>query len=301
MNVFGVLYKPEYIFRPLQIIRRLGRSANSAPEIADVKLPWGLRIRIRPKETIGSCIWRMGLYDLCVSETLWRLLDKGETALDVGANIGHMTSVMGLAVGPSGRVVSFEPHPEIFSELKNNVSLWALTPTFAPIELVNAAVSRGNGVALLHMPPIFGANRGTASLETISEGSENECEVRLVNLDEMLPRQSIGVMKIDVEGHELGVLEGARQLLEDGAIRDIIFEEHDVPPTSVTKYLERCGYKIFRLGTGVLGPKMIPISSEYVSRNEAPNFLATINSKRASSRLASRGWRVLGRQVVSHF
>src|SRR5579872_6967542 len=97
-----LLNKPHYIYRPGQAIIRLGRllgGAKPAGAWEEAVLPWGLPIRYHPAEQIGNSIWRLGLYDLCVSETLWRLLDAGETALDVGANFGHMTSVMAVRVG----------------------------------------------------------------------------------------------------------------------------------------------------------------------------------------------------------
>lgn len=295
MKVLKSLRKPEYVFRPAQIVRRLMRELGDAPQTADVDLPWGLRIRVRPGETIGSCIWRMGLYDLCVSECLWRLLDEGEIALDVGANIGHMTSIMGLATGAGGKVFGFEPHPEIFEELKHNASSWEKLSGFAPLNLVNAAVSRESGSAVLHMPPMFTSNRGTASLEGdgVSRAGERNYDVRLTSLDEMFMGTSIGVIKIDVEGHELGVLEGARHLLEMRAIKDIIFEEHRVPPTPVTEYLERFGYRIFRLESDLLRPKAVLPSSTHERRKDAPNFLATADFQRAFARLKPCGWEVL--------
>lgn len=293
MKMFRSVRKPEYIFRPSQIVLRLLRSYSAVPAFVKVVLPWGLRIGIHPNETIGSCIWRMGLYDLCISECLWRRLDEGETALDVGANIGHMTSVMGLATGADGKVVSFEPHPDIFEELKNNVSSWEKESDFASVDLVCAAVSRESGSAVLHMPPMFTSNRGTASLEGTPCAGERNCDVRLISLDEMFSGMSIGVMKIDVEGHELGVLEGAKRLLEAGSIRDIVFEEHEMPPTPVTKYLERFGYRIFRLEPDLLRPKALPFSAPSMRLKEAPNFLATKDAERALARLEHRGWKVL--------
>ena len=74
-------------------------------------MPWGLQMQIRPNDYIGSCIWGRGIYDLGVSEAIWRLLDKDDLAIDVGANIGHMTGIMARRVGPKGAVIAFEPHP----------------------------------------------------------------------------------------------------------------------------------------------------------------------------------------------
>ena len=55
-------------------------------------------------------------FDLISCEAIWRLLDEGELALDVGANIGYMTSLMAARLGKNGRVIAFEPHPVLFQE-----------------------------------------------------------------------------------------------------------------------------------------------------------------------------------------
>ena len=65
--------------------------------------------------------------DLAVSEALWRLLDPGALALDVGANIGFMTNLMAWRSGPCGRVLAFEPHPEVFRSLAENVERLSAT------------------------------------------------------------------------------------------------------------------------------------------------------------------------------
>ena len=132
MRFIGSLGKPEYVFRPSQIIRRLQREFQIARESEEVVLPWGLPIRVFPNETIGSCIWRTGVHDLVASEALWRLLDPGETAVDIGANIGYMTGLMARRAGPRGRVIALEPHPDIFAELQRNVGEWGRSPALRP-------------------------------------------------------------------------------------------------------------------------------------------------------------------------
>src|SRR5262245_30401299 len=115
--------KPEYLLRPSQLWRRLQWHFAPANETyISVRLPWGAQIRVRPTDVIGSAIAKLGLFDLLVSESLFRLCDVGELALDIGANIGQMTSLMAVKVGPSGTVLAFEPHFEIFSELAFNVN-----------------------------------------------------------------------------------------------------------------------------------------------------------------------------------
>ncbi len=61
-------------------------------------------MRVRPAEGVGRSLWRLGVYDLVTCELCWRLLDPGETAVDVGANIGVVTGLLARRAGPAGEV-----------------------------------------------------------------------------------------------------------------------------------------------------------------------------------------------------
>jgi FkbM family methyltransferase len=246
MNFLKSLSKPEYIFRPSQIYRRIAfeRSVDKiTPQM--INLPWGLVIEINPSETIGSCIARQGLYELAVSEALWRLCKQGEIAVDVGANIGHMTGLMSVKLGSSGTVICFEPHPDIFSRLESNIARWRLDSRVSDIVEINKALSHTEGTAILHAPADFTNNQGTASLEKLTDENDRTYEVKVTFLDTVFANNKIGVLKIDVEGHELSVLQGASELFRNKSIRDIIFEEHRTPPTPVTKFLQDTGFQVF--------------------------------------------------------
>ena len=64
----------------------------------------------------------------------------------------------------------------------------------------------------------------------------------------------VGVLKLDVEMHELEALRGADGLLSRKLIRDIVFEEHRAAPTPVTTLLESYGYEIIGIRQGLGGP-----------------------------------------------
>src|SRR6059058_5875426 len=127
MNLLQTLNKPQYVFQPTRCLHRIlrHRSRQQGSGWGETVLPWGLPLTFHTGEYIGSEIAKLGLYDLCVSETLYRLLDPGELAVDAGANIGQMTSLLAARAGAAGRVLAFEPHPDVFKELSVNVSRWA--------------------------------------------------------------------------------------------------------------------------------------------------------------------------------
>lgn len=301
MNLLASLKRPEYIFRPTQILRRVICELSRAPTgYETVRLPWGLPIRVRPNETIGSCIRRLGIHDLASSEFISRLVDPGDVVVDVGANIGHMVSLMALRAGPNGKVIAIEPHPLIFGELQYNIAAWKQVREVAPIVAHNLALTNFAGVAELIVPHDFDTNRGLSFLangngQSGSQGTSYQVPVN--TLDAVVGElERISFLKIDVEGHELAVLKGAQGLLGSGRIRDILFEEEQPLPTPVTGFLEDQGYTIFRLDCNLFAPTMSPLrapSSGVV--DDAPNYLATRDPDRTMTRMSKRGWMVYSR------
>ena len=297
MNILASIKRPEYIFRPSQIIRRLRhefRSSSVGYEV--VQLPWGLPLRVQPSESIGAVISRAGVHELPVCEVIGRLVDPGDIAVDTGANIGQMTSLMAMRAGPKGEVIAFEPHPAIFQELQHNISVWQQSSFLAPTTACNAALSDHMGIAQLMVPTIFNSNHGIAFLAGTRrlEVGKDWYEVPVTVLDASVTAgRQVGLLKIDVEGHELKVLEGARHLVASDLIRDIVFEDWGAPPTPSIKFLESAGYTIYRIERKLFGPMLVPAAAPHTDALEnSANYLATRDSRRALARMAKPGWAV---------
>ena len=234
--------KPEYLYRPSQIVRRmLGRKRSGFKQ---VKLPWGKSIRVSADDNVGGQIATLGLYDLVITEALWRLCDKGESAIDVGANIGYTAFVISQRIG-NGELTCFEPHPILFHELSQNVESLRAQGSETQVRLVSKALGPVAGELPLFVPKDFNYHRGESSLAAPShlECSKETVTVPVVTLSSEFPLDSkIGVMKIDVEGFELEVLRGGESVFASHRIRDIVFEEHNNYPTPVSEWLESHGY-----------------------------------------------------------
>jgi len=291
------LAKPHYLFRPSQLVRRvLSRRRHRGRDRVTVRLPWGMPIRCFAGDAIGLSIQQLGVFDLPVAEVLWRLADPGELALDVGANIGQMTALLARRVGPAGRVIAFEPNAGVRAELAFNVDAWRADPAAAPIDVSAAALSDHDGYGELLMPPSFEWNRGIA--EVVGPGDPRQGErqrIQLARLDTFVPQPAeVGVMKLDVEGHESAVLRGATALLADRRVRDVVYEDHARYPTAVSQLLENLGYAVLAIGATFWGPLIAPASGpSHVPDWESPSYLATREPERARRRLTSRGWRIL--------
>jgi FkbM family methyltransferase len=322
-RAYRFVNRPYYWYRPSQLAARL--RTKTAPDGGTrlLRTAWGSNLECWP-DSLGSAIARTGVYDLTVAETLARLADPGETAVDAGANVGVMSNLLAHAVGADGRVVSFEPHPLIFETLQRNASRWRENERLAPIDIRQAAVSSRAGVLTLRVDPeVFAHNKGTASLErggtSLQEragassqaqagepsheqagtssiepsDSPTSTQVATIRLDQELDAP-IAVLKLDVEGHELEALRGAASLLSHKLIRDILFEAHLPPPTPVTELLESYGYTIMGIHQGFSRPILsAPADAYELQLWDPPTLIATAEPERACERLRRRGWTCL--------
>ena len=293
INPFKFFAMPEYFFHPRQALRRFRRLWHVEQPIEPVRLPWGAVVQAHTRDMIGHGLYYYGIFDKVVPEAIFRLLDPGEVAVEVGANIGQNCSCMARRVGPRGTVLAFEPHPEILAELRANSALW-LDPQFAKVQIEPVALGAERGEAFLANGAEFETNRGSAALRE-EANSTRGFKVKLARLDDYLdPVDKIGVCKIDVEGHELSVLRGAANTLKRRAIRDILFEDFHPQPSAVTEVLQQNDYEVFRLADDWLRPVLLPLEVSLPSgKRDTHNFLATLDPIRSRERYRRIGWRCL--------
>ncbi len=288
----------EYVLRPLQYGRRLYAGLNQPRGLSTtVRLPWEMRLTVNPNEDIGRAVLRRGLYETEVVELLWRLTLPEDTVIDAGANIGYMSSVFVARLGPQGRLFSFEPHPEIFKRLEVNAGLWRDDGAECDIRLRRAALGSAKGAAILQVPEFFANNQGTAFIgkSEATSPSIGEMGVEVASVaDEIGPQAEIGVVKLDVEGHELEILKGMRPMLEARRVRDIVFEEHGEFPAPTHNYLKSFGYSIFGVARRWWGLVCKPEEAPSRSPAVSPNYLATREPETARQRLERGAWRSFG-------
>ena len=295
MNPLKIFLRPEYLFRPRQILHRLKRVYQAPKQSGEiVVLPWGDSIKVFTNEVIGSGIWCYGVFDLIVGEAILRLLDKGETALDIGANIGQFSTLMARRVGLNGKVFSFEPHSDLYHELVTNCSLYINIQK--TLRAHNSALGKNSGSGTLIIPKEFGGNRGTSKVGTDGPKDGDTFKIKIETLDEVCEAlRSIGVCKIDVEGHEAEVLKGAARTLRQKKIRDIIYEDVGLANKELRAILIEAGYTIFSLHTDIIKPRISALAEKkpFKKGQEGENFVATLEPDRAIRRFNAVGWKTL--------
>ena len=167
-----------------------------------------------PSTMWESCFAR---YELPVARAIRDHLKEGQTFWDVGANVGWFSVFASTIVGASGRVVSFEPSPEVFDILS------AHAQSADGITAIRLGVGNADEVRL------FAAHGKSSSSSFVEEVTKiNFCfhssvpvkniKVELRRIDSLVKElgSKPSLLKIDVEGFELEVLRGASELLSTG-------------------------------------------------------------------------------------
>lgn len=182
-------------------------------------------------------------------------LKKGDTVIDVGANIGNMTLTAAKIVGNSGKVISLEAHPITYKYLCNNINLNKLNN----VNAINLAVGDKNGLVSFSHCIHDDIN------SVICDGG---ITVRSSTLDSLLFNDSmkINLLKIDTEGFELMVLKGASNCLTK--IECILFESEEelfirygYTTSDLLNFIKSYGFKVYKLN----GNKLYDISAPYTS------------------------------------
>ncbi len=138
-----------------------------------------------------------------------RTLGPGQIAADIGANMGLWTLRMAECVGPAGRVIAVEPSQAMRDRLSQNLILSGLD---ARVQIAPVALSGTPGYMTLHTP----SDPGSASLGRLDDALATET-VAVRTFDTVWQdagSPDIALVKIDVEGAETMVLEGAKRFFE---------------------------------------------------------------------------------------
>lgn len=178
-----------------------------------VRLANGMPIEVDPRDLVGSSIRDSGLWESETVDFVVSWLKAGMTVIDAGAHVGQYTLLASEAVGPAGRVIAFEPHPLLRQVLHRNVGRAGCTNvTVSPAALGRAA---GTGSLVLYPPGNFG---GSSLRPDSATAHYPRAPVEVATLDEalsLLGAPAVDLVKIDVEGAELDVIDGARRTLAD--------------------------------------------------------------------------------------
>jgi len=204
----------------------------------------GLKIYVEGKSGMAKLLGIKGSYEEETTKLFSEILKEEMTVLDLGANIGYYSLLAGKQIGEKGKVFAFEPWHESFSLLQKNIEVNG----FKNIIPVAKAVSNQCGRQKLFLASDPGQHSlgGDANCESV--------EVDVTSVDEFVREQNISVdlVKMDVEGAEMSVLEGmAETISKNPHIRIITefvpghLELNNCSPSAFLEKLFSYGFKLY--------------------------------------------------------
>lgn len=197
---------------------------------------WGTMMFNRHDSAIGRALSLYGEFAEAENLLMSHFVGPGDTVVDVGANVGTVTLFLAQAIGDGGRVHAFEPQQEIFHCLKNNVEMNG----HRHVMCLNAAAGARDGT--IEAPIVdYGAEGNFGAFSFVGQGP-GEIEVRTVD---GLGLDRCRLIKIDVEGMEQEVLEGAEATIR--RFKPVVYTENKKGERSariIEYFLER-DYALF--------------------------------------------------------
>ena len=152
-----------------------------------------------------------------------KYLSAGDIVIDIGANIGLFTLIASERVLPNGKVFSFEPSPQTYAWLAENIEANSLSNVSA----FKSALSDRDGVIDFYI-----SSQGFDAFNSIIKPSKGKDYIKesvpTLTLDSFIKNANleggINLIKIDVEGFEIPLLSGAMHLLSSNKAPDMIVE-----------------------------------------------------------------------------
>lgn len=240
----------------------------------------GLKYYITPGSSLDYIIEKNGVLDDWVYlQHLQEVIPPSGTIIDIGANVGYLSLPFAKELVPSGKVFSYEPDPENMKRLERNIKINDLQnmttcatalqndPSLETISFNIRRTIDGDG----------NENRGLSSLKAIDKFTKNKIPVSASTIDKEVTRLQIPAVhfiKIDVEGAEFLVLEGATQTLakdkpiiqyEYSNILDRMMQENNTE--KVFNLLQKLGYRQFCVDSHNTVMELTRVNNEMADMN----------------------------------
>jgi FkbM family methyltransferase len=186
---------------------------------------------------IGPHILLDGMWEEWITTFISERLKPGMVFVDVGAHVGWFTLLACAAVRPSGRVFAIEPQPRLASLLRSSISINGFDGLASVFEL---AVSDTGGQGKLYQ---IHNDSGKATLIPAGDAYTMQTEVRVSTLDELIGDDPVDFIKIDTEGSEMKILNGATRIIEANPNIQLLVEYHSGHGPALAEF-ERSGFNL---------------------------------------------------------
>ncbi|XPV69997.1 MAG: FkbM family methyltransferase [Halarcobacter sp.] len=210
---------------------------------------------------IGYSLEKYGEFSHLEVELFKQICKKGDTIIEVGANIGAHTQFFSNRVGHSGKILAFEPQRIVFQTLCANISINSMTNVYT----YHMALSNEEGTALI--APIDYTKLGNFGGISIENSRKGE-SVQQKTLDDFIEQvDNLKLIKVDVEGMEEKVLKGAKKIIKK--YKPFLYVENDrqEKSQSLIEYIKSLDYELYWHMPKLYNPNNFYKSSENIFGN----------------------------------
>ncbi len=229
----------------------------------------GVDLQVFADDLIGRHILISGRFDQSIVEVLLSHARPGDTLLDIGANIGYVSSVFLKRIAAS-RVVCFEPQPGVVDLLQKNMEQFA-----GRARVFAAGLADRDGSLRFAVDE---ANRGSSRFDMNGNIEAPVLEAR----GALKQIKTVDLLKIDVEGFENVIFANAEPELARLRPRAILLEDQTgavAPSGEIGIILARLGYRVHGIDKRLFGTRLIDIKSRSDCRFN--DYLATLDGAAA--------------------
>jgi FkbM family methyltransferase len=196
-----------------------------------------------------------------------KFLEKGDFAIDIGANIGQMTIPLSLATGPNGLTLGFDPNPYVFEILTENAKL---NPDKTNIIAYNYAITDKDGDFYYNSSEASFNNGGISKQKNNLHGKYSlDAKIRGINLESFLQANysdrihDLKLIKIDTEGYDGEIIRSVSNLLEKykpALITECFGKNSAEAKFEQFELLKSKGYALYYFSDFISNAEIIPIN-----------------------------------------
>ena len=218
---------------------------------------------------ISRTLLLFGKRELEHKKMLEQIIRPNITILDIGANIGYYSLMILKLIGPNGKLIAVEPSPSNIEILKKNLNL----NNYNDIEVHNAAISDENSIKKFFLSEMSNLNTLNYTEKKSLNLTGETINVKTLTVPQIMEGRNLDLIRMDVEGHEVEVLNGLiPNIGVNNLYPSIIFETHrsrynnEHSMENTLKNLFAKNYKVSMLGS---------TSKEGTKKIEAKGYIGT--------------------------
>lgn len=187
-----------------------------------------------------------GRWDKNEMAALQHIVKPGDNIIEVGANFGVNTLMMSKLTGDAGKIVAFEPNPNVYGYLEKSLDLNKMNNVEVK-RLAAGGIERTASMALSTL------NIGGSYI--IGEQLESKIKIKVVRLDDAVKMSRVDILKIDAEGSEEEIIDGAHDIINSNKDITIVMEwskdqilRQGGDPARFMEKIKKYGFNIWHIG-----------------------------------------------------